>query len=527
MIFDLERNPAVDETVYDVCIVGAGAAGISLAVELRRKGKRVLIVEGGGARFEPASQALNAGQAEGLAFTGLTEGRYRVLGGTTTQWGGQVLEIDALVFASRPWTPNPPWPFGKSDLARHYRRALEIEGLETALDSADALWAAMGLAKPDFGPDLVSAFSRWCPQTNFATLHAETLRDPAVSVWLHANLEALDFAEDGRTVRAVRCRSLGGQTATFKASAVVLCTGGIETSRFLLQAAASPSKGGSAVAPWRGNRWTGRGFQDHVVAPVATITGCRLTPLAGYFDYRAVKGHRYHPKMVLGPEAQARLGALDICGTVSATTDGTDDLGRAFATLRLVRTGRIRLARLADLAHLARHLPSLLWQKLPLSRSSVGAPWEGRTLRLWVHCEQTAQSGGTVALSDECDALGQRRPHVTWRAGDLELHTIRAYLKALGQGFADHGLGQIVPDPGVMEDDEVLRRVFQESFHHIGGARIAASAEEGVVDADLKLFGTSNAYVCGSAVFPGAGYANPTHTIVALACRLAEHLAGA
>jgi choline dehydrogenase-like flavoprotein len=527
VIVDLDHKPPADQALYDVCIVGAGAAGIALAVELRRKGRRVLILEGGGARFEPASQALYAGQAEGLAYAGLTDGRYRVLGGTTTQWGGQILEIDEAVFGPRPWTPNPPWPFPKTELARHYRRALEIEGLETALENADELWRAMGLAKPEFGRDLVSAFSRWCPQTNFATLHAQALRDPAVSLYLHANLEALDFAEDGRTVRAVRCRSLGGHTATFKASAVVLCVGGIESSRFLLQAAAPLSKGGAPVAPWRGNPWIGRGFQDHISAAVATITGCRLTPLAGYFDYRAVRGHRYHPKMVLAPDAQARLGVLDICGTVSATTDGSDDLARVFATLRLVRTGRVRLASVGDLMHLARHLPALLWQKLPLSRSAVGAPWEGRTLRLWVHCEQTPESGGRVSLGDERDALGRRRANVAWRAGAAELDTIRAYLKTLGEAFADHDLGQIIPDPGVMDDDEVLRRTFVESFHHIGGARMAASADEGVVAADLKLFGCANAYVCGSAVFPSAGYVNPTHTIVALACRLAEHLAGA
>ena len=522
MILDLERKPPADETVYDVCIVGAGAAGIALAVELRRKGRRVLILEGGGARFEAASQALNGGEAEGLAFTGLTEGRYRVLGGTTTQWGGQILEIDAAVFGPRPWTPNPPWPFSKAELEPYYRRALEIEGLDPEPADADALWRAMGLDEPDLGPDLVSAFSRWCPRTDFAALHAEVLRDPAVSVYLHANLEALDFADDGRTVRAVRCRSLGGHAAAFKANAAVLCVGGVETSRFLLQAAEE-----TPATPWRGNPWLGRGFQDHVVAEVATIADCRLTPLAGYFDYRAVKGRRYHPKMVLAPEAQARLGALDICGTVSATTDGADDLARAFATYRLLRTGRVRLAKLADLAHLVRHLPSLLWQRLPLSRSAVGAAWEGRALRLWVHCEQTPLSGGRVMLGEARDALGQRRAHVDWSAGDLELHSIRAYLKTLGQAFADHGLAQIVPDPGVMDDDDALRRMFVESFHHIGGARMGGSADEGVVDADLKLFGTANAYVCSSAVFPGAGYANPTHTIIALACRLAEHLAGA
>ena len=53
---------------------------------------------------------------------------------------------------------------------------------------------------------------------------------------------------------------------------------------------------------------------------------------------------------------------------------------------------------------------------------------------------------------------------------------------------------------------------------------MAGAASGGVVDTNLRLFGTRNCYVCSGAVFPTSGFSNPTHTLLALAIRLAEHL---
>jgi choline dehydrogenase-like flavoprotein len=61
--------------------------------------------------------------------------------------------------------------------------------------------------------------------------------------------------------------------------------------------------------------------------------------------------------------------------------------------------------------------------------------------------------------------------------------------------------------------------------HHMGTTRMAARSGDGVVDTDCLVFGTDNLYVAGSSVFPTGSCANPTFTIVALAHRLALHLA--
>ena len=132
MIRDLEQEqPGAEQRadVCDVCIVGAGAAGIVLAVELARLGRRVTLLEGGGATIEQESQEPYRSEVVGHEHRGIHTGRFRAQGGTTTKWGGQILELDAIDFERREWVSGSGWPFAKSELAASYARALELEGI--------------------------------------------------------------------------------------------------------------------------------------------------------------------------------------------------------------------------------------------------------------------------------------------------------------------------------------------------------------------------------------------------------------
>jgi choline dehydrogenase-like flavoprotein len=171
----------------DVCIVGAGAAGILLAVELARHGRRVVMLEGGGEDIEQASQDTYRSEIAGLRHHGIHDGRFRAIGGSTTRWGGQILEFDAIDFEQRPWVEGSGWPISKRELAPYYQRAIELEGLASASLEDATVWRELGLAQPVFS-NLDTFLTRWCPETNFSNLHASTLRNhPLVTVWLHAN----------------------------------------------------------------------------------------------------------------------------------------------------------------------------------------------------------------------------------------------------------------------------------------------------------------------------------------------------
>jgi choline dehydrogenase-like flavoprotein len=522
LIIDLEKREHFDDAQFGVCIAGAGAAGITLAASLAKRGIRTLLLEAGGRSYSSRDQDIYKGEvAEGLAHTGLFDGRFRVLGGSTTQWAGQILELDDFILDKRPWVPGSGWPFSKSELAPYYKRAAEIEGLADAPKGADEIWRQLGMTPPGFGPDLVSAFSDFCLKTNFADVFRQSIEtDPNLTVCLHANACEFVLAEDGTTVSGVLCKTLDGFERTFSARTFVLCVGGIEASRFLLQ----PRRDG-AVAPWNRHNMVGRHFQDHLLCHVADIVEPNTKLPDVYLDFAAVGGYRFQHKIKLPVETQQRLGTLDIGGFITYFTGGFDDMARAYATVRLIRTRRYKDLTPTAMVHLAANFHKLLWHKIPYSRSirSIG-PSRRRTLTLNVNCEQSPLSEGRISLSPERDALGIFRAKVEWRSSDQEFHTVRKYVEVVRDIFERNGLGRVVPVPSLYSGDKELASTFRDSFHHIGGTRMSTSEDQGVVAPDLRLFGTKNAYVCSTSVFPSAGFANPTHTLLALTLRLSDHL---
>jgi len=522
MIVNFENARDQVARPHDICIVGAGPAGISLAMGLARAGRSVLLLEGGGLHHEAFAHRLYEGTRDGLRFDGLTEGRFRGLGGTSTQWGGQVLEIDDHVFPPRPWVPESGWPLAKSALEPYYRRALAVEDLEGALSDAAAIWRERELPRLELGDAFISAFSKWCPERDLAKLHMPALRTlDGLTVALHANVCAVNLDGERRRVISVTCRYPGQPDLEIAAGTFVLCMGGVETSRLLLQ----PLADGSAP-PWMDGGHVGRHFQDHLVADVAVLTPTGLTNARTYFDYVSVKGHRYHPKIKLAPSAQRALRTLDAAAAVSFMTNGVDNVSAAFETIKRLKSRQFDRLKIRDYGHLGVNLHRLLWHKIPALQKVMKASSAKGELNLTVHCEQDPRSESHIRLADARDSLGMRRVHLSWRLSDLEFHTFRTYATHAKAAFESRGLAQLRTDPRLDAGIDAFAPAIRESYHHLGGARMAASSRDGVVDPNLKMFTMDNMYVCGGAVFPCAGFANPTHTIIALAERLCDHLSG-
>jgi choline dehydrogenase-like flavoprotein len=520
VILDLEKNMAIETDGYDVCVIGAGAAGIVLALDLAQRGARTLLLEAGGKGYEARSQDLYLGEISGIPYKGLYDGRFRTLGGTTTQWGGQILEIDDFIFQNRSWVDGSGWPFPKSELQPFYDLASKWERLDRSLKHSEDIWAELGLEKPDFHGDLVSALSQWCPATNFARIYGDALaQSKTLTAVLHANACGFFIANDGATVTGVRCRTLRGGQLSFRAKKFVLSMGAIENCRLLLH----PSAAGSAT-PWGQRGLVGRFYQDHVSCIAADILDQAPETTRNYFDYVSTSGFRFQPKMKLSPANQEALRTLDVCGFMLFFSGEDDDMALAYETYRLLKTRRLHKLSAGRLMHFAAHLHELAWHKMPYSRSLKSNSKE-RTCKLCVNTEQIPFSAGRIDLSAQMDVLGLHRPRVAWKTSEQELHSIRRYVEVASEVFARKDWGRIVPHRDLFAEGDVMSARFEDIFHHIGGTRMGLTEGDGVVDPDLKIFGTRNAYVCSSSVFPCAGFANPTHTVIALALRLAHHLA--
>ena len=95
---DLEQLSDISNGLYDACVVGAGVAGITLAMELSKKGKNVILIEGGGKEETIKSQEIYGGLVTGDPYFDLSVGRLRFLGGSSNHWGGWSRSFEEIDF---------------------------------------------------------------------------------------------------------------------------------------------------------------------------------------------------------------------------------------------------------------------------------------------------------------------------------------------------------------------------------------------------------------------------------------------
>ncbi|MGI4756900.1 MAG: GMC oxidoreductase [Janthinobacterium lividum] len=521
MKHDLAAAPFQCDECFDVCIIGAGAAGIVLAVQLLRAGRRIALVESGGEQPEAATQELLRSHVAGQHHSGIHEGRVRAWGGTTTRWGGQVLPLEPIDFAVREWIPRSGWPIDPAKLQTAYDTALALEGLSGALKSDDAVWKAAGAMPPELGPALQTYFTRWCPQPNFALLHGKELDSAAgLTVLLHANVVDLQVDDITHRVQKAVFRSLNGHAAHLSAREFVLAVGTIETSRLLLNFA---NRYGTR---WNPNGLVGCHFQDHIDCEVGSLRAMNSKRFASAFTNIVSRGYKYHPKFRLTAQEQQGLAVLNVAGTI-VFRDSTEEVaGEVKATgRRLLRRawGEIDGRQIVNLLKQSPLLVRQTWTYLVKHRVYNNA---SAALTLRVHCEQQPNGASRITLGEDVDALGMRRARLAWQISDLELKTIRAFAEHTAEALQASGLAEanLWND---LYNDEALRARCNDGLHHIGGTVMSEDPALGVVDTDLRLHGTPNLSICSASVFSTGGFSNPTHTVLALAVRLAERLARA
>lgn len=518
MIVDLQRDKLPPDFSADVCVIGAGAAGIVLASELVRKNRRVLLLESGGAAVEPEPQALNACEFSGQPHREANIGRFRALGGTTTAWGGQVLELDTEDFAARPWVPGSGWPFSKEELRLYYERALQTEGLAEVLRTDEEVWREMKMAAPDFRRILEPYFTRWCPQPNFARLHRETLKSPNLCVVLHATAIGMVLAENGKRILGIRVCTPAAREHIFAARNYALCLGTVETVRFLLQ----PQPNNQTPA-WDRSGLLGRHLQSHIDYNAAAVSAEDAARLRRWFANAYLRNHKYHPKIRLSSVVQQQQKILSVAGSVTCINPDEKELRRAKMLLRNIVQGRG--------SRFWADLPPALRQLSALLRIGYGYCFERRAhwpknsaFWLRVHCEQEPLSESRITLVESRDAAGLFQARFDWRVSQSEWKTIRTFAEQVQHSFAVLGAANMQLSPELMLEDGFCDLAFDNSHHQMGGTRMADSASDGIVDPQLRLHGLENAYVCSASVFPCSGFSNPTHTLLALAIRLADHL---
>jgi choline dehydrogenase-like flavoprotein len=457
---------------WDVCIVGSGPAGITLAHALGSRGWSVLLLEAGGEQVDPEQQSDLQGEVVSDLPLNPQWSRLRCLGGSSNHWGGFCQALDASDFEPRVRGLSTAWPIGAPDLQPWQAAAEEI--LE------------IGPPVPEvaYGERLRIVRMRYSPPVQFGRKYRAWLeRSPQVLTLLGACVT--DLHESGGRIDSITVSDPHGHSQRLHARQVVLCAGGIENSRLLLWA--HERSAGRIV---REPRTLGRYWCEH---PHFTLGEAVLSENAPFeFDTWNIAW--------LMPTAQAQRSA-GMLNTGLRLTRRTPD-----ATMQTVR----RLACAAP--ELGR------WALRQAGRRLVC----GVLLRAaW---EQTPRHWNRIVLGADRDRHGIPRPEIHWRLDDQDRHTVRGAATLLGAELARRGHGRLRLDPWVLQDTGWPTDDETVGNHHMGGTRMARDPRDGVVDEHCKVHGLANLHVAGSSVFAGVGAANPTLTIIQLALRLADRL---
>jgi choline dehydrogenase-like flavoprotein len=142
-----------------------------------------------------------------------------------------------------------------------------------------------------------------------------------------------------------------------------------------------------------------------------------------------------------------------------------------------------------------------------------------------VRCEQSPNRDSRVTLGTKRDPLGLRRPVIDWQISDIDRHTLATASRFFAQALTQANLGHVRVAAWLLREATEGVEPITGDWHQMGTTRMADTAQRGVVDSDCRIFGIDNLFIAGGSVFPTGGAINPTLTIVALALRLADHLA--
>jgi choline dehydrogenase-like flavoprotein len=476
----------------DVCIAGAGAAGISLALRLRGSGLRVLLLEGGDLEITRQAQALYEGEMTGIKTWSLTQKRARAFGGTTHFWSGWCMPLAAEDFEARDYVPHSGWPIAFQDLAPYLPDAGTLLEIGPGGWDAGAV-AAAGLTANASGSTLLGVrLFRFSPRTQFGQRYRPAIEQASdIDGYYNANVTEIVLTPDRRRVASLSGRVLGGGRFTVEAGRYVLCLGGIENARLLLA-----SRGASPTGVANSAGLVGRYFMEHP-------------------HYYGVAGWLAPPDSTWPSpgEREGQAGSLPATGGIVGLTAAARRKERLLDCLLSIDEGD------GTLTPEPKYFPS------SVSPADVAALTPGKEKpvfrRITIRAEQSAMADSRVTLSDAVDAFGVPRIRLDWRVAESDLESYGRTLDLVGRELGALGLGRIwwPADPA-----RRLNWSTSSGGHHMGTTRMGSSSADGVVDGNGRTFDVENLYIAGSSVFRTGGSANPTLPIVALALRLADHL---
>ena len=491
----------------DICIIGAGAAGISMALELLNTQHKVILLEGGGFEYDEQMQQLFAAKTTGQRYFPLKSIRLHQFGGTTGHWAGWCATFDAIDFKKRDWIPGSGWPIALEDVKPFYPRAQKY--VEVGPEEFDlATWQKKDPSLIPFPLDENKVWSKmweFSPPTRFGTTYKDAIVNAKnIHLYTYANVVDITANENASSIKEVVIKNHAGKQHTVKAKNFILACCSIQNARILLAANKQAPKG-------LGNDsdHVGRYFMEHLEIKTSSLW------LADPADIKLYK-------MDFGTtKARAELAISEQMQTEHRILNGTCSL----SPLELATNQKSFIEIWQDEKDAMDKTIEKSSKEVKAAKLDV--PKGFKAYQLFARMEQAPHANSRVTLDSENDALGMPRAKLNWELTSLEKNSLRTISTIIGQEVGRASMGRVKLYEYLQDEkDESWPSFAGGGWHHMGTTRMSSDAKDGVVDANCKVHGISNLYIAGASVYVTAGAVNPTLTLIALTIRLADHLKG-
>jgi choline dehydrogenase-like flavoprotein len=491
----------------DICIVGTGPAGMSIAMEWNHTPYKIILLEGGGFAYDDQIQDTYGGPATGQRYYPLRSTRLQYFGGTSNHWAGFCSTFDPMDFEKRDWVPYSGWPIKKTDLDPYYAKAQSV--LDLGPYEYDVkYWQQKDPALTSLLPDDSVVWNKvwqFSPPTRFGEKYGEAIKKSSnIHLYTYAHVTKIDANEPVKSIEKLTVTNFAGKTHTVKAKYYILACNTVQNARLLLAACPQTPKG-------LGNDsdLVGRFFMEHLEVQSAWLHLPAPSQLRLY-RFSGIGSTPMRCELAISSEMQAKYRMLN--GTCSFMPW---ELSKGMTPAIKMWSSEDPRKNEDSMRH--------MWSS---HESGATANTEGfKVWELKTRIEQAPNPDSRITLSNERDGLGMPRAQLQWELTPFEKYSMRTLYELIGQQLGAYEIGRMqlmdyLRDP----NDHSWPDTTGGGWHHMGTTRMSDNPQTGVVDPNNKLHGVSNLYIAGASVFVTAAAPNPTLTITALSLRLAEHL---
>ena len=511
-LLDLESAagdaPAVSS---DVCIVGAGAAGLYLAARLVKLGKTVTLVEAGGPVCDDGGRLGMRPVFADEPYKGATEGRAFGWGGSTSRWGGHLIPHTRLDLRDGDGAGSP-WAHVVSVVEQRAGAVLRQLGFRHPSDFEDlpeALIPQVSRAMRTAGLTVLAG--EFLPFSRRNLVYLVEREAPGLRIFLNAVVSSWKVAASTAGpagIESIEARSPAGRRVRISAGEFIVAAGAIESARVLLEV---NEAGGGRVFPERAR--IGAFLSDHLSCRIADVAPDDRNTVA-----RAIGPRFAHAQLRSFRFVESRPGPAAPRAFAHFLFEiDNPAFHLAKETLFAIQSRRFPKVGVSDVV---RGLGGLAFFGFArYGRARLHVP-RGTPVHLQLDIEQAPRLENSIRLGTDRDALGRRVPIVRWSVSAQDHENIRttaARILSLWPGPAS-GLPVLVPALGHGIDPKP-----HDAYHPVGTCRLGAD-DEAVVDLDLRARGTRNLWVLSTGVFPTAGTANPTFSMLCLGDALADQV---